>query len=83
VEIYSQNRTAVIDNFRRVKYYGFRKSRKSGTQDKGHFNQFQAWLAHVQQGGEAVIPFASLLNTSKAAIAAVESLQQGTWVHVD
>lgn len=83
VEIYSQNRTAVIDNFRRVKYYGFRKSGKSGTQDKGHFNQFQAWLRHVQQGGEPVIPFASLLNTSKAAIAAVESLQQGTWVHVD
>jgi predicted dehydrogenase/threonine dehydrogenase-like Zn-dependent dehydrogenase len=83
VEIYSQNRTAVLDNFRRVQYYGFRKSSKSGTQDKGHFNQFQAWLMQVQQGGEPVIPFASLLNTSKAAIAAVESLQQGTWVHVD
>ncbi|HMO39167.1 MAG TPA: bi-domain-containing oxidoreductase [Saprospiraceae bacterium] len=83
VEIYSQNRTAVLDNFRRVKYYGFRKSGKSGTQDKGHFNQFQAWLTQVQQGGDPVIPFASLLNTSKAAIAAVESLQQGTWVHVD
>lgn len=83
VEIYSQNRTAVIDNFRRVQYYGFRQSGKKGRQDKGHSQQFKAWLRQVQEGSEPVIPFASLLNTSKTAIAAVESLQRGTWVYVD
>ncbi len=82
VEIYSQNRTIVIDNFRKSKYYGFRKSGLSGTQDKGHFHQFKTWLEHIRSGGAPVVPFESLLNTSKAAIAAVASLKQSAWVDV-
>lgn len=81
-EVYSQNRTIVVDNFRKSEYFGFSKSGKSGSQDKGHEEQFRLFLQSLQQGGAATIPFDEIMNTSKAAIAAVESLKEGKWVRV-
>lgn len=83
VEIYSQNRTIIIDNFRRSEYYGFKSSGMKKTQDKGHQEQFRLFVQRLQDGGEAIIPFAEIVNTSRAAIAAVESLKTGGWVMVE
>lgn len=82
VEIYSQGRTIVIDNFRRADYFGFKKSGLSRRQDKGHRAQFALFLERLKHGGPAIIPAESLLNTSRAALAAVESLRLGTWVEM-
>ncbi len=79
-EIYSQNRTMVIDNFRKSEYFGFSKSGKSGGQDKGHQEQFRLFIESLKNGGAAIVPFEEIMNTSKAAIAAVESLKEGKWV---
>lgn len=83
IEIFSQNRTMIIDNFRKSEYFGFRSSGMKKTQDKGHREQFRLFLQRLQDGGEAIIPFAEIINTSRAAIAAVESLKTGAWVNVD
>ncbi|MBL7783464.1 MAG: Gfo/Idh/MocA family oxidoreductase, partial [Saprospiraceae bacterium] len=83
IEIFSQNRTIVIDNFRKSEYYGFRSSGMKKTQDKGHREQFRLLVQRLQQGGEAIIPFAEIVNTSRAAIAAVESLKTGAWVNIE
>jgi predicted dehydrogenase/threonine dehydrogenase-like Zn-dependent dehydrogenase len=82
VEVYSQNRTMVIDNFRKSKYYGFKSSGMSRRQDKGHYTQFEKFLKNIKEGGEAIIPVSDIMNTSRAALAAVKSLQTGTWVQV-
>ena len=82
VEVYSQNRTIVIDNFRRSKYYGFKGSGMRRRQDKGHEEQFRRFVRGVQTGGPATIPYAEIRNTSRAAIAAVESLRKGQWIDV-
>lgn len=82
VEIHSQGRTVVIDNFRRATYFGFRKSGLSMRQDKGHRAQFALFLERLRSGGAATIPAESLLNTSRAAVAAVESLRTGAWAEV-
>lgn len=82
VEGHCQGRTAVIDNFRKLHLYGFKGRGWSGRQDKGHTEQFRRWLAFLKNGGEPLIPFSSLLNTSEAAIAAVESLRRGEWVDI-
>ena len=82
VEIYAQNRTIVIDNFRKSNYYGFKSSGLKKRQDKGHFNQFQTFLKNLKSGGVATIPFLEIVNTSRAAIAAVESLKKGNWDEV-
>lgn len=82
VEVYSQNRTIVIDNYRKSKYYGFKSSGFKKSQDKGHFNQFQLFLNNLKNGGSATIPFLEIVNTSQAAIAAVESLKKGCWIEI-
>ena len=82
IEVFSQNRTIVIDNFRKSEYFGFSASGMKKTQDKGHREQFRLFLQRLQDGGEAIIPFAEIINTSRAVIAAVESLKTGGWVSV-
>lgn len=83
VEVYSQERTLVMDNFRVTKGYGFKGFSKLKTKlDKGHKNQFHALIKSVKEGGEPLIPFEELVNTSRAAFAAVESLKVRGWIEV-
>ena len=83
VEVYSQERTLVMDNWRKLKGYGFKglSSAKSG-QDKGHFNQFQELVNQQKNGGEAIIPFDEIVNTTRASFAAIDSLKEGKWISV-
>jgi len=82
IEIFSQNRTIIIDNFRKSAYFGFKKSKLSTAQDKGHYNQFNDFLTVIKSGGKELIPAASIFNTSKAAIKALASLEKGSWEKV-
>lgn len=83
VEVYSQERTMIMDNWRKLKFFGFKgMSNVSGKQDKGHFNQFQKLIEQQKKGGEPIIPFDSIINTTKASFAAIESLKLGEWVEI-
>lgn len=82
IEIYGQQKTIVIDNFRKSDYFGFKRSGMKKTQDKGHAEQFKRFLAMLEKGGEPIIPYHEIINTSKAVILAVESLKTGTWMDV-
>ena len=85
IEVYAQGKTMVIDNFKNSKYYGLKSSGISGlfqSQDKGHKEQFRLFLERLKNGGEAIIPFEEIVNTSRASICAVESLKLGGWVKV-
>ena len=75
----------IIDNFKKSEYYGLKSSGMSGifqNQNKGHHEQFRLFLEKLKNGGEAIIPFEEIINTSRASICAVESLKMGTWVKV-
>lgn len=80
IEVYSQNRTAVIDNFRKSHYHGFKGSGLSKGQDKGHAEQFKRFYHSLRDGGPAIVSYEETMNASRAAIAAVESLKQGAWI---
>jgi hypothetical protein len=81
VEIYSQGRTIVLDNFRKTESYGFKGFSSFKTSlDKGHKNQFYSVIKKVQQGGEPLISFDSLINTSLVSFAAIESLKERKWI---
>lgn len=85
IEVYSQGRTMIIDNFKRSKYYGLKSSGMSGIfkgQDKGHQEQFRLFLERLKNGGETIIPFEEIINTSRASICAVESLKLGVWIKI-
>ena len=45
-------------------------------------NQFNLLINSVQKGGNQIIPFDELVNTTKASFAAIESLKNGGWVGV-
>jgi predicted dehydrogenase len=83
LEVYSQERTIVMDNFRTTVGYGFKGFSKFSTSlDKGHKEQFKLLLDRVKNGGDALIPFDEIINTTKASFAAVESLKSRGWVDV-
>lgn len=83
VEVYSQDRTLILDNFRTLRGYGFKGFSKLKTsQDKGHQEQFRLLLASVQSGGDSLIPLNEIFNTTRATLAAVESLKRNEWVVV-
>ncbi len=83
VEVYSQERTLIMDNFRTTMGYGFSGFSKLKTRiNKGHEAQFKSYVDHLKQGGQPLISFDSLYNTSEASIAAIESLKNGKWVEI-
>lgn len=88
VEVYSQERTLVLDNFRKLTGYGFRGfSSLSGRQDKGHTEQMKRLIGHIRSGRttgaeEPLISFADLVNTTQTTLAALHSLRENRWVDV-
>ncbi len=84
VEIYSQERTLILNNWRKLRSYGFKRGGSSSSkQDKGHLNQFKELIQQQQKGGTPIIPFDEIVNTTKASFAAIESLKQGKWISID
>ncbi|RPD91729.1 dehydrogenase [Aureibaculum marinum] len=82
IEVYSQERTMIMDNWRKLKTYGFKGGNSKSKQDKGHYNQFEALINQQKNGGAPIIPFDVIVNTTKASFAAIESLKQGKWIEI-
>lgn len=76
VEIYQDNKTLVLDNFKSLTGYGFKgfSSLKTGL-DKGHTTQFKRLVQITKNGSEQLIPVNELENSSQASFAAIESLK--------
>jgi predicted dehydrogenase len=84
IEVYSLGRVLILDNFRKLEGYGFKGfSSMSGKQDKGHKNQFEAYTGFLQKGGEPIIPFTQIVNTTKATFAAVEAFTSGQRIDLE
>ena len=83
VEVYSQDRTLVMDNFRVTRGYGFKGFTQLKTKmDKGHNEQFSLLTKRMLNGGPSLISFDELVNTTKASFAAIESLKQNKWIEI-
>ena len=83
IEVYHQERTLVMDNWRKLKGFGFKNfSSATSSQDKGHQNQFNELIKSIKKGGEPIIPIDELINTTKTSFAAIESLKTGVWINI-
>jgi predicted dehydrogenase/threonine dehydrogenase-like Zn-dependent dehydrogenase len=84
VEVFHQERTLILDNWRKLSGFGFSNfsSAKSG-QDKGHANQFELLLQRIKQGGQPIIPLDEIVNTTRTSFGAIDSLKLGTWISVE
>lgn len=84
IEVFSQERTFIMDNFRKTEAFGVKGFSKLKTSmDKGHKNQFQRLIKAAQRGGDALIPFESIVNTTRSSFAAIKSLKENCWVNVE
>ena len=85
LEIFSDGRVLRMENFRRTLGYGFKgfSKFKTSRQDKGHNAEMAAFIARVISGGEQLIPFDRLANTTRATFAAIESARSGNAVRLD
>ena len=81
VEVFSQERVFVLDNWRKLTGYGAKGfSKMSGTMDKGQKNQFALLNERIINGGESLIPFDSIINTTRASFACIQSLKEHSWI---
>src|SRR5690606_26773179 len=65
IEVYSQGRNLVLDNFRILRGFGFRGfSRLKTRQDKGHREQFRLFAQRLHEGGDPLIPVREIINTA-------------------
>lgn len=82
IEAYAQEKVLVIDNWRTLAGYGTRGfSRMKTGMDKGHRAEFAALLAAVRQGSP-LIPFDSVVNTTRSSFACLQSLKDHRWIEV-
>jgi predicted dehydrogenase len=83
LEIYAEEKTLILDNFRTLKGFGTKGFSSMKTKlDKGHKTQFKLLVERAKDGGTALIPFEELINTTRTSFAAITSLKTGKWVNV-
>lgn len=83
LEIFSQERVLVLDDFRVTTGNGFRGFSKLKTaQDKGHAAQFAEFARRVREGGAALVPWSEITNVTRATLAVAESLRTNAWVEI-
>jgi predicted dehydrogenase len=83
LELYSQERVVVLDDFRRTTAAGFRHFTGMRTaQDKGHAAQFAEFAHRVRTGGAPLIPWPELANVARATLAIDVSIRTRGWVEL-
>jgi predicted dehydrogenase/threonine dehydrogenase-like Zn-dependent dehydrogenase len=81
IELYSQERVFILDNFRITRAFGVKGFKKLKTRiDKGHKEQFHRYIKKIKEGGEPLIPLQDIINVTKASFAALLSLKENRWV---
>jgi polar amino acid transport system substrate-binding protein len=78
-EVFADGSVAVLDDFRTGLFVrnGREERLKGGAQDKGHADEIRAFVDAVRTGAPAPIALDSLVATTLACFAAVESLRTG------
>lgn len=83
VELFCQEKVLIMDNWRKLTGYGVKGFSKMKTKlDKGQYNEFSMLNERITKGGESLIPFESIINTTKASFAAIQSLKERKWIDI-
>lgn len=83
IEVFSQERVFILDNWRKLEGYGSKGfSKMKGAMDKGQKDEFRMLNERMLNGGESLIPFDSIVNTTKASFACIQSLKENRWVEI-
>jgi len=84
VEIFSEGRVIVIDNWRRLAAYGWPGvPQMKMRQNKGHKAEVDRFLDRVTEGGKPLVPFDDFELVTRATFAAVRSAKEGVIVTLE
>ena len=83
LEVYSQNRTWTMDNYKKTELFGIKNFKNLKTKlDKGHSKQFENLIKKIREGGKPLIPISELINVTKASFACIESIKTNKWIEI-
>lgn len=83
IEVYSNGRTWITDDFKSTIAYGVKNFKNLKTKvDKGHDKQFQELIKQVQTGGKPIISSNEIFNVAKATFSAIKSMKETTWIDI-
>ena len=82
VEVFCDGTVSVINDFRKMEFYGKRSFKKRSAQDKGHKNELIAFTEAIKNGLPSPIAFEQLYHTSVVTFAVIESIQTGRTVEI-
>lgn len=83
IEIHQSGKTLIIDNWRKLNGFGFKNFNTTRVkQDKGHQRQFDELTTALKNGNPSIIPINSIVNTTKATFAAINSLTNKRWEEI-
>lgn len=83
VEVHSDGRSLLLDNFRELRGLGFRSFSSLKTkQDKGHQRQFSLFAERVKTGGPPLIPWPEIANSARATLAVPLAIAERRWISV-
>ena len=84
VEVHSDGRSLLLDNFRELRGLGFRSfSKLKIKHDKGHVRQFGLFVERVKLGGGPPIPWSEVANSARATLAIPLAIARRQWVRVE
>ena len=83
IEVFAQEKTVIMNNWTRLDGYGIKGfSKMKGAQGKGHKEQFALLNERVINGGAPIVDIDTIVNTTKASFACIQSLKENRWVEV-
>ena len=77
LEVFSANKTAIIDDFKTLTLAGSKVQKTEGKQDKGYEKEIGSFVNSIKMGGEAPIPAEELFLSTLASFKVIESIQKG------
>ena len=83
VEIYSNKRTFIIDDYKNTYSYTDTSKRLiKNVYDKGHKNQFSKYIDALNNGHGSPIKLQEIINCAEASFACVKSLREKKWINI-
>jgi len=85
LEIFCEEEIIVIDNFKSIKTYGFKREAnlRLWRQDKGHKNEIREFLSVIEKGKGSPIPFEEIVEVTLATFAAIKSAEERKIINLD
>jgi predicted dehydrogenase/threonine dehydrogenase-like Zn-dependent dehydrogenase len=74
IECFSSGTIAVIDDFKKINWYGSRNSSSSAPQDKGHAEEVRLFLDAVRHGKPSPVSFDEIYLSTLATFKVLESI---------